>query len=113
MSFQLDLPDDVIFTQLVQLDLCWVNGKAILRMSDTGMLFSVRRFVKHQHAKTIWHTFIFCWSSVNPESLLTDQISIFMSSYLVERCYKAAIYLRHTGTELHNPLGSNESSIIL
>lgn len=40
--------------------------------------------------------------------MVTDQGSVFMSTYFTERCDRADIHLRHTVTESHNSFDGNE-----
>jgi hypothetical protein len=43
-----------------------------------------------------------------PECILADQGSVFMATNWETACELSKIHLRHTGTEIHNSLGSGE-----
>lgn len=61
---------------------------------------------------TVWNTFLKIWATIYvgfPESLLTDQGSVFLSRDWKFNCELAEIELLHTGTESHNSLGAGET----
>ena len=60
---------------------------------------------------TVWNTFLRACSSAYigyPESMLTDQGSIFLSKEWRFNCDRVDISLQNTGTESHNSLGIGE-----
>lgn len=112
LTFQVRLPDDVIFNKEVRLDLMFLDGKAVLHVLDTGTNFSAARFLSSHSSEAIWNTFLYCWVNVYlgyPMEMLTDQGSAFANSKLwKQNCSDVEITLRHTGTESHNSLGAGE-----
>jgi transposase InsO family protein len=111
MNFQVRFPDDVVFNQEVLLDLYWLDKRPALSIVDVGTGFCASRFLTAENVETVWNTFIEAWSLLYvglPQSVLTDQGSVFLSAQWKHACDLGKIHLRHTGTESHNSLGSGE-----
>jgi transposase InsO family protein len=112
ISFSVRTPDDIIFNQELLLDLMYIGHRPILHIIDRGTRFSAARFLPRADAQTVWTTFVRAWSTLYvgfPESILTDQGSIFLSHTWQGMCRAAEIDLRHTGVESHNSLHAGES----
>ena len=108
------------FNQEILLDVMYLdasrtrreNQKPVLHVVDAGTKFQNAAFLLALDTTTIWNTFITIWASLYvgfPESMLTDQGSVFMSKEWEYNCETASIELRHTGTESHNSLGAGET----
>ena len=105
-------PDKVVFNHKVRLDLMYLDGRQVLHIVDVGANFSAAQFLNSQGVNSVWNSFLTSWSTTYygyPESILTDQGSVFFSSEWESACQSAPISLRHTGTESHNSLGSDET----
>jgi transposase InsO family protein len=90
----------------------YINTRPILTIVDRGTRFLAARFIPRADTTTVWQTFVSAWSSLYigfPESMLTDQGSIFLSSTWRGLCSDAEINLRHTGVESHNSLSVGET----
>jgi len=77
-----EIPRQSFFNQEVRLDIMFLDGAAVLHTIDVGTNFSATRFIERQDTATIWNTFLRAWSTMYigyPESMLTDQGSVFMS----------------------------------
>ena len=87
------------------------RSRPVLHIIDAGTQFSSASFLKESSTNTVWNTFVKIWSSMYvgfPESLLTDQGSVFLSKEWAYNCETSEIKLHHTGTESHNSLGIGE-----
>lgn len=59
----------------------------------------------------MWNKFLENWSTLYigyPESLITDQGSVFVSAEWTNACETSGSYFRHTGTESHNSLTAGQ-----
>jgi hypothetical protein len=112
LSFYVRMDQEVAFNQEVLLDVMYYKNLPILHVIDAGTHFSAARFLPRVDTNTVWNAFLQCWSSAyigHPESLLTDQGSVFLSQHWSGLCRAADIRLRHTGTESHNSLHVGET----
>jgi Reverse transcriptase (RNA-dependent DNA polymerase) len=103
--------DNVIFNQELYLDLFWIEKKPVLHIIDRGTRFSAAAFLPAQDAVTVWNTFVRCWVMLYigwPDSMLTDQGSVFISRAFHSCCNTSGITLRHVGTEAHNSMNVGE-----
>ena len=81
----------------------------VIHAVDAGTRFQAAAFLLKVDAVPIWQTFLRIWATTYvrfPESVLTDQGSVFMSKEWAFNCASSGIQLRHTGTEGHNSLGA-------
>jgi hypothetical protein len=90
-----------------------VDGKqcSTLTIVDTGTTFGAASFLPSASAKAVWDAFLKCWTTMYtgfPDSMLTDQGSLFTSADWHIACNSAKIRLRHTGTESQNSFGAGE-----
>jgi transposase InsO family protein len=111
-TFRIRDIDDVVFNQELLIDIAYLDGLPILQVVDRGTRFSAARFLRRVDAVEVWKSFVAAWSATyigHPESILTDQGSVFLSEAWKEMCRAADISLRHTGTESHNSLQVGES----
>jgi hypothetical protein len=111
MTFQVRFPNEVVFNQEVSLDIYWLEKKPALSIVDAGTGFCASRFLAAENVETVWNTFLEAWSLMYvgfPQSVLTDQGSVFLSAQWKHACDLGKIHLRHTGTESHNSLGAGE-----
>ena len=84
----------------------------VLHIVDTGTKFQGAEFLTALDTTTVWNTFVkMCATTYTgfPDSMLTDQGSVFVSKEWEYNCELAEIDLRHTGTESHNSLGAGET----
>ena len=84
----------------------------VLHVVDAGTKFQNAAFLTKLDANSIWNTFVKMWASIYvgfPETMLTDQGSVFVSREWKYNCEVAQIELKHTGTESHNSLGAGET----
>lgn len=112
LTFQVRMPDEVVFNKEVRLGRMFINNKPILHIIDVGTNFSAARFLTRQDAETIWNTFLYTSVTMYvgyPESMLTDQGSAFVSELWKGNCSAAEIKLRHTGVTSHNSVGAGET----
>lgn len=120
LVFRIRDSDAIRFNQELLLDVMYLeasktkkgNQKPVLHIVDVGTKFQNAAFLPALDTTTIWNTFIKIWASLYvgfPESMLTDQGSVFMSKEWEYNCESASIELRHTGTESHNSLGAGET----
>jgi hypothetical protein len=85
--------------------------RPVLTIVDAGTTFTSATFLLAATAKAVWDAFLQCWTTVYtgfPESILTDQGSLFTSADWHAACNASRILLRHTGIESHNSLGTGE-----
>ena len=116
INFQIHQPDSTKFNQRVILDLMFLKDKKgisrpVLHVIDAGTRFSAAQFLKASDVDTVRNEFLRAWSSAYigyPESMLTDQGSIFLSKEWRFSCDRVDISLQNTGTESHNSLGIRE-----
>ena len=76
--------------------------KPVLHVVDAGARFQAAAFLLKVDTVSIWQTFLRIWATTYvgfPESVLTDQGSVFMSKEWAFNCASSGIQLRHTGTE--------------
>ena len=81
----------------------------VLHIVDVGTKFQAAAFLGAMDTTSIWNTFVKLWATTYtdfPESMLTDQGSVFVSKEWAYNCELAEIELRHPGTERHNSLGA-------
>lgn len=112
LSFSIRINDELAFNQELLLDIMYYNSRPILHIVDAGTHFSAARFLPNADSTTVWTTFVQCWSNAyigHPESMLTDQGSVFISQQWSGLCRAADIQLRHTGIEAHNSLNAGET----
>jgi transposase InsO family protein len=112
VSFSVRTPNEVVFNQELYIDLMYIEKRPVLHVVDAGTRFSSARFLPRSDAQTVWMTFVQMWSLLyigHPESILTDQGSVFLSREWSGMCAVSGITLRHTGTEAHNALNVGES----
>ena len=84
----------------------------VLHVVDAGTKFQNAVFLTKLDTNSIWNTFVKMWASIYvgfPETMLTDQGSVFVSREWKYNCEVAQIELKHTGTESHNSLGAGET----
>jgi transposase InsO family protein len=108
MNFRTIVPDDVESNRRVLMDVMYTQGKPFLHVVDSGTTFQSARFLELVDVNSVWYCFIECWSRLfigDPEELVTDQGSVFVSKAFEELCRSCDIILKHTGTESHNILG--------
>ena len=116
IAFQIRSTEEIKFNQKLILDIMFLKdrknrSRPVLHIIDAGTRFSSAAFLKSSSTNTVWDTFVKIWSSmyvVFPESLLTDQGSVFLSKEWAYNCESSEIKLHHTGTESHNSLGIGE-----
>jgi hypothetical protein len=110
--FQVSLDADrVVFNKEIVMDLMYLNTKPVLHIVDRDTTFSSAKFLRACDRITVWNAFVQCWTSLYtgfPDSILTDQGSVFQSEDWKNACEGAGIILRSTGTESHNSLGVGE-----
>lgn len=112
ISFSVRRPDEIVFNQQLLIDIMYFNSKPILHVADRGTRFSAARYLRKADAQTVWNTFVQSWSSLYigyPESILTDQGSVFMSKEWNRMCLVSDIKVQSTGIEGHNSLNAGES----
>ena len=126
VSFSVRTPHDIKFYQQLLIDIMYFKNRPILHIVHRGTRFSVAKYLRKVDAKTVWykwnvyHTvlasafknFVQTWSFLNvgkPESIVTDEGSVFMSEEWKGMRLVSDIMLRATGIESHNPLNSGES----
>ena len=86
--------------------------KPVLHVVDAGTRFQAAAFLLKVDTVSIWQTLLRIWAITYvgfPESVHTDQGSVFMSKEWDFNCASSGIQLRHTGTESHNSLGAGET----
>jgi hypothetical protein len=86
------------------MDLYWMDKMPALSIVDAGTGFCASRFLT-ENVETVWNTFIEAWSLLYvglPQSVLTDEGSVFLSAQWKHACDLGKIHLRQTGTESHN-----------
>ena len=84
----------------------------VLHIVDVGTKFQAAEFLGKMDTTSIWNTFVKLWATTYtgfPESMLTDQGSVFVSKEWSYNCELAEIELKHTGTESHNSLEAGET----
>jgi transposase InsO family protein len=111
MNFRIRIPDDVVFNRRVLADIMYIHGKPVLHVIDAGTAFQSARFLEKVDVTSVWNGFMECWSRLfigDPEELVTDQGSVFISKTFEELCRSCEILLIHTGTESHNSLAQGE-----
>jgi transposase InsO family protein len=115
ITFQVRMPDEVFFNKEIRMDLMYLEeaGKQrpVLTIVDAGTTFTSAVFLSAASSKAVWDAFLQCWTTIYtgfPDSILTDQGSLFTSADWHAACNMARIHLRHTGTESHNSLGAGE-----
>jgi hypothetical protein len=104
-------PDRIVFNKEIIMDLMYLESKPVLHVIDRGTTFSSAKFLYSSDRITVWNTFVQCWTSMYvgfPDSILTDQGSVFQSEDWRNACLGAGIHLRSTGIESHNSLGVGE-----
>ncbi len=110
-------PDDIRFNQKILLDLMFLSdddgkSKPVLHIVDAGTKFQAAAFVPNSSVGGVWNTFLRIWACAYigfPESMLTDQGSVFVSHEWKYNCELMEIQLKHTGTESHNSFGAAET----
>jgi hypothetical protein len=107
-TFRIRDIDDVVFNQELLIDIAYLDGLPILHVVDRGTRFSAARFLRKVDAVEVWKTFVATYIG-HPESILTNQGSVFLSEAWKGMFRAADISLRHTGTESHNSLHVGES----
>jgi len=108
--------DKTRFNQELLLDLMALkddSGKtrSVLHIVDVATRFSAAIFLPNVDAGTVWNCFLKAWASTYigyPESMLTDQGSVFTSANWENACETVDIHLRNTGSQSHNSLSANE-----
>jgi hypothetical protein len=111
VSFQVSMPEHIVFNQEVRIDLMWIDGNAALNIMDTGTTFSAAPVLSGQDVATVWNMFLEAWTTLyigHPQSMLTDQGSVFLAAEWRNGCELPIISLRHTGTESHYSIGIGE-----
>ena len=109
--FQVAMPDNIQFNHEVQLDLMFIDKKAILHVVDRGTHFSAARFIRRQNVEAVWNALIECWIAVYvgfPNIFAYDQGSVFNSELFTQACKQFGIIMKPTPTESHNSLSSCE-----
>jgi Reverse transcriptase (RNA-dependent DNA polymerase) len=111
ITFKVRDIDDIVFNQQLLLDLFFIDRRPVLHVVDRGTRFSAARFLRSESAEHVWEAFVKSWSSLyigHPESMLTDQGSVFMSAQWKGLCHATGIELHHTGVESHSSLNVGE-----
>jgi hypothetical protein len=109
ISFQVRNVDDIVFNQ--EMRLMYIDGRPVPQVVDTGSTFGAATFLDEQSFGSVWNALLRCWSTMYvgfPMPMLTDQCIVFLSRDRKASCAALGIRLRHTGTELHNSLGTGE-----
>ncbi len=78
------------------------TSKPVIHIFDSGNKFSAAAFLPNMKSATIWNTFLHIWATTYigfPESMLTDQGSVFFSDEWNNACEITGISLRHPGRE--------------
>lgn len=117
ISFQVRDREGIKFNQRLLLDIVFLKDKKgknspVLHIIDEGTNFQAASFLPKSDVSTVWNTFLKIWATSYvgfPESMLTDQGSVFISKEWSFNCSEENITLKHTGTESHNSLGSGET----
>eukprot|EP00171_Calliarthron_tuberculosum_P005221 IDg5221t1 len=117
LYFRIRDPDSVRFNQRIILDVMFLSDdegkkKPVLHIVDAGTKFQAAAFLKNSSTQCIWTTFMHIWSLMYigfPESMLTDEGSVFTSDIWKYTCEVHDIQLIHTGTESHNSMGAGET----
>ena len=115
LSFSVTMPGEVKFNRSLRLDICYIsdNGKSkpVLHVVDAATHFQAAAWLEKQDVTHVWNAFLICWARVfvgNPEEVLTDQGSVFISEGFRELCSKSDIRLKHVPVESHNSLSVGE-----
>jgi hypothetical protein len=111
IPFQIRYPAQIVFNHEIQLDLMYLHGNPVLHIVDVATTFSAANFLPAQDDSSVWNTFLIGWATLYIgflECILADQGSVFMATNWETACELSKIHLRHTGTEIHNSLGSGE-----
>lgn len=121
--FRIRHADDIRFNHELRQDISYLDStqktkgrtakqRPVLHIVDVGTKFQNAAFPPSLDTTTIWNTFVKIWTAMYvgfPERMLTDQGSVFVSKEWEYNCELAKIELKHTGTESHNSLGSDET----
>lgn len=82
ITFSVRTPDDIRFSQELLIDMLYFNNRPMLHVIDRGTPFSPAKYPRRAHPKTLWNMLVQAWSFLyvgHPESILTDQGSVFRS----------------------------------
>ena len=107
-TFQVSMPmDDIFFYHEIEVDLFWIDSKAVLHIIDRGTRYSVAKFVEKVSAEHLWNTIMDAWASLFtgfPQIISHDQGTYFTSDYFQSCCAEFGIVTKQTPTESHNYL---------
>lgn len=99
--------DEIVFNHEIEVDLFWIEGKAVLYIIDRGTRYSVARFIESQTAEYLWNVIIETWVTIFtgfPNVISHDRGSQFESEFFKDACAEFGIVAKVTPTESHNSL---------
>lgn len=105
------LPDEIVFSHEVAIDLFWIDNNPVLHIVDTHTGYQIVALPKSLSAKHIWDAFLEAWVTTYvgiPNRIRSDRGSVFTSKFWDEVTTLHGIELQLSGVKSHNSIGIGE-----
>jgi hypothetical protein len=115
VTFSSRLKGDAVFNRSIELDLCYMDSRPVLDITDKDTKYGASRFVrcssKNPTAAQLWDIFVQAWALVDigmPDVVTTDRGTQFTSRDFELALSYHGVNQQFTGVESHHSLGANE-----
>jgi hypothetical protein len=115
VTFSSRLKGDALFNRSIELDLCYIDSRPVLHITDKDTTYGASRFVrlssKNPTTVQLWDTFVQAWGLVYigmPDVVAADRGTQFTSRDFELALSYHGVNQHYTAVESHHSLGANE-----